>query len=220
MRIKFFELGLVEFAKAYSLQKELRERVGQDEYEHAALICRHYPVITLGRPADKENILAGENELAAKGIKVFSLERGGDVTYHGPGQLMVYPVFNLGLLKRDLHWFLRLLEEAIISCLSGFGIAAARRDGLTGVWVGEKKIASIGIAVKNWVSWHGLSLNVKKGDLDNFKLIRPCGMDIEMTAMEEVARKEVDMEVVARTMQRLLEQAVSPRRSGAPVSWR
>jgi lipoate-protein ligase B len=220
MRIKFFELGLVEFAKAYSLQKELRERVGQDEYEHAALICRHYPVITLGRPADKENILAGENELAAKGIKVFSLERGGDVTYHGPGQLMVYPVFNLGLLKRDLHWFLRLLEEAIISCLSGFGIAAARRDGLTGVWVGEKKIASIGIAVKNWVSWHGLSLNVKKGDLDNFKLIRPCGMDIEMTAMEEVARKEVDMEVVARTMQRLLEQAVNPRRSGAPVSWR
>jgi len=125
---------------------------------------------------------------------MYEIERGGDVTYHGPGQLIVYPVFNLTYLKKDIHLFLRQLEGLAMDFLSDFGIKGLRYKGLTGVWIDKKKVASIGIAIRNWITFHGMSINIKKDDLDNFSLIEPCGMDIEMTSLETVLGKNIEIE--------------------------
>lgn len=194
MDFKIFDLGLVDFKKAWDLQKEIFSVVKNNHLSSALILCQHYPVITLGRSADKKNILISDAELKSRGIKVYEIERGGDVTYHGPGQITVYPIFNLGYLKKDIHWFLRQLEEVIIACLSDLGVSSHRRPGLTGVWIGPQKIASIGIAIKHWITFHGLSLNVKKSDLANFNLIRPCGLDIKMTALEEILGRDIGID--------------------------
>jgi lipoate-protein ligase B len=164
------------------------------------IICQHYPVITLGRGADRKNILADERELKKRNIPVYEIERGGDVTYHGPGQLVVYPIYNLSFFQRDIHLFLRKLEEMAITVLEEFGISPQRLPGLTGVWVGEKKIASIGIAIKNWITFHGLAINIKQDDLANFSLVRPCGLDITMTSLETVLNKPVNLNSVRDTL--------------------
>lgn len=186
MRFEVFDLGLVDFRDAWDFQKETHRAVKNHGLASALIVCRHYPVITQGRSASQKNILTSIQELEARRIRVYETERAGDVTYHGPGQITAYPIFNLNNLKKDLNWFLRQLEIAIIGCLSDCNIKSQRRPGLTGVWVGKQKIASIGIAVRNWVTFHGLSINIKKDDLGNFGLIRPCGMDIEMTSLESV----------------------------------
>lgn len=188
-----FDLGLVDFKEAWQFQKKVFEDVKSGLFKSALILCQHYPVVTLGRQALKENIRACEYELKNMGIDVYKIERGGDVTYHGPGQVVAYPVFNLNWFKKDIHLFLRQLEEVIIDFLSDFGIRGLRYKGLTGVWVDGKKIASIGIAIRNWITFHGLSINIKKGDLENFGLIRPCGMDIEMTALEKVLDRDIDI---------------------------
>ncbi len=121
--------------------------------------------------------------------------------------MIIYPVLRLELFKKDLHYFLRRLEETVIAVLSDFGIKGIAREGLTGVWVGERKICSIGIAVKSWVSYHGLALNIKDNDLVNFSLIRPCGMDIEMISMETVLKKEIAFENIQKTFVRRFEYA-------------
>jgi lipoate-protein ligase B len=163
---------------------------------HALLLCRHKPVITFSRSAERENVLVSNEDLRSKGIELIETDRGGDVTYHGPGQLTVYPVFNLNKLKKDIHLYLRNLEGRIIATLKVLGIPAIAREGLTGVWVGERKIASIGIGVKNWITYHGFTLNVKAEDLDNFSLIRACGMDIMMTSVESESGKGIRIELV------------------------
>ena len=191
MQFKVFDLGLVDFKKAWDFQKEVFFQVKNDRFKSALILCQHYPVITLGRSATRKNILAQEAELKNKGIKVYEIERGGDVTYHGPGQLTAYPIFNLNYLKKDIHWFLRYLEDIIIGCLSDLGTRAHRLPGLTGVWVNKRKIASIGIAIKNWITFHGFTINIKKEDLTNFSLIRPCGMDIMVTSLESVLGSEI-----------------------------
>ncbi|MCX5706740.1 MAG: lipoyl(octanoyl) transferase LipB [Candidatus Omnitrophica bacterium] len=193
MELKIINLGLVDYKDGLEKQKSLFLDVKNVIISQALITCTHYPVITLGRSANKKNLLASQDNLLAKGIKTYVIERGGDITYHGPGQLMVYPIFNLNYLKKDIHWFLRKLEGVVISCLLDFGVKAQRVKGLTGVWVKEQKIASIGIAIKNWVTFHGLSINVKSNDLKNFELIRPCGMDITMTAVETCLKNSVDI---------------------------
>ncbi|MBU1090964.1 MAG: lipoyl(octanoyl) transferase LipB [Candidatus Omnitrophica bacterium] len=185
MDCKIFDLGLIQFKPAWYFQKEAFKAVKHGYIDSALIICQHYPVITLGRCANRDNILCSNKVLAFKGIGVFEIERGGDVTYHGPGQLTIYPIFNLNYLKKDIHWYLRQLEEITINFLKDFGITSERRPGLTGVWVGNKKIASIGITVKNWITYHGVSINIESEDLANFKLITPCGLDIEMTCLEK-----------------------------------
>lgn len=205
MDLKIVNLGLVHFKEAYLKQQELFDEVRLAHLEAGLILCQHYPVITLGRSSKKENILLSREELAGRGIEVYEIERGGDVTYHGPGQLMVYPIFNLDFFKKDLHWFLRLLEEWIIAYLKEFDVTGVRISGLTGVWVGDKKIASIGISVKNWISMHGFSINIKKDDLHNFSLIKPCGMDIIMTALELESRKEIVMELAKDALFELIE---------------
>jgi lipoate-protein ligase B len=193
MDFRVFDLGLVDFQEAWQFQRKLFTDLKTGSSASTLILCQHHPVITLGRLTDKKNILASEQELKNKGIEVHRIERGGDVTYHGPGQFMAYPVFNLSHFKKDINWFLRQLEEVVIHFLSDFGIKAARYNGLTGVWVNRQKISSIGIAIKNWITFHGLSLNIKKDDLNNFNLIRPCGMDIEMTSLETILGREFEI---------------------------
>jgi lipoate-protein ligase B len=186
MEFKVSDLGLIDFQKALSLQKQVHLKVKEGLLEGALLICSHYPVMTAGRRAKKESLLVTEKELRERGVGLRQVERGGGITYHGPGQLTAYPIFNLGLVKKDIHLFLRKLEEVATSFLIELGIAAERRHGLTGVWIGGKKIASIGISIKNWITFHGLTINIKSSDLGNFRLIKPCGMDIEMTSAEDI----------------------------------
>jgi len=191
MELKIFDLGLIEFEKAWKLQKEIFQQVKSGSLDFALILCQHYPVITLGRNAKKENLLVSFEELKNKGIERFEIERGGDITYHGPGQLTIYPIFNLAHLKKDIHWFLHELEQVVVEFLADFGVLSQRKPGFTGVWLGERKIASIGIAIRHWITFHGVSINIKTADLENFKLIRPCGMDIEMVALEQLLGKEI-----------------------------
>ncbi len=195
----FLDLGLIDYAEALQLQKEFFNKVKTGSLKSALIFCRHYPVITFGRQAKTDNLKVDELELSRRGIPIHSVERGGDVTYHGPGQLVIYPILHLDVFRRDLHFFLRELEATVISVLSEFGIEALARKGLTGVWIGKQKISSIGITVKNWISYHGLALNVKNDDLENFSLIRPCGMDIEMTSLETILKKDIAFEDIQKS---------------------
>jgi lipoate-protein ligase B len=195
----------MDFKQAEKMQREVFERVKNNLLESALIICQHYPVITLGRAGRKENIRVCAEELKNKKIPVYEVERGGDVTYHGPGQLLLYPILNLNCFKKDIHLFLRNLEGLALQLFSKFGILAQRRAGFTGVWWGNQKIASIGIAVRNWITYHGLAINIKKDDLANFSLIRPCGMDIMMTSLESVLEREVSVEQVKGIITRRLQ---------------
>lgn len=210
MQFRVFDLGLIDFKEAWEFQREIFDDVKDSSIESALILCQHYPVITLGRKALKENIGVCERELKKRGIQVYEIERGGDVTYHGPGQIIVYPIFNLIYFKKDIHLFLRRLEEAVIDFLAEWGIRGARYAGLTGVWVDNQKIASIGIAVKNWITFHGLSINIKKDDLDNWLLIRPCGMDIEITSLETRLGREVEIDSIKRALIHRFEDVFNP----------
>jgi len=200
MRFEVFNLGLIDYKTAWDFQKETFLNVKNAKLDAGLILCRHYPVITLGRLTKRDNILIPEGELKNKGLSVYSIERGGDVTYHGPGQVTVYPVFNLQHFKKDIHWFLRKLEDAAINLLAGMGIQSQRSDGFSGVWVQNKKIASVGIAIKNWINIHGLSINVSRHDLHNFNFIRPCGMDIQMTCVEKILDRPVDISRIEKSV--------------------
>lgn len=194
MTFEVFDLGLIDFATAWQFQKDMVVRVRNKNICAALIICRHYPVITLGRLAKRDDILISAFQLNERKIPVYEIERGGQITYHGPGQITAYPVFDLNYLVKDIRIFLRELEQAAIDLLSDFGIAAMRRPGSTGVWVEKEKIASIGIAIKSWVTYHGLSINIKNDDLANFGLIRPCGKNIRMTSLESVLDRHIEIE--------------------------
>lgn len=217
MEFKVFDLGLVEFKQAWEFQKEIFQKVKNGLLESGLILCQHYSVITLGRSADKKNILISEQGLRDKGISVYPIERGGDVTYHGPGQLMVYPVFNLNYFKKDIHLFLRNLEQAVIDFLGQWGIEANRRLGLTGVWIKTEKIASVGITIRNWITFHGLSINVKRDDLDNFCLIRPCGMNITMTSIETILNSQIKMESVKEKISPIFKEVFNDQGSFAGI---
>ncbi len=196
MRFRVTDLGLIDFEKAWNIQKEAHLWVRDNALAGWLFFCQHHPVITLGRLARQDNILIAEGQLKEKSLACYRIERGGDVTYHGPGQLTAYPVFNLNHFKKDIHWFLRQLEEVAISLLADFNIIATKKTGITGVWVEDKKIASIGIAVKNWITYHGMSIVIKRTDLGNFNLIRPCGMNIGITSLESILNQDIEMSEV------------------------
>ncbi len=197
MDFRIFNLGLIDYEEAWKFQWKIFNEIKNDYLNGALILCRHYPVITIGRQGSQENIRIQPAELKKRGIQMYNIERGGDVTYHGPGQLIAYPVLNLNYFKKDIHFYLRQLEELVIDFLSDFGINALKLKGLTGVWICKEKIASIGIAIRNWITFHGVSINIKKNDLDNFSLIRPCGMDIKMISLETILRKDIDIESTA-----------------------
>ena len=167
--------------------------------EDVLLLLEHPPTITIGKKGSTGEILINKIKLKENGISVYEIGRGGKVTYHGPGQLVGYPILNLANYGKDLHLYLRNLEEVIIATLKKFGILATRKKGLTGVWVNDKKIASIGIQVKNWISMHGFALNVNC-DLGYFELIQPCGMESKiMSSLEVILKEKIELgDVIAK----------------------
>jgi len=209
MKISLFDLGLVGYSEALTKQREIFSEVASGALDSALITCRHYPVITYGRQAAPANLRVSESELKNRGIELYKIERGGDITYHGPGQLVVYPILNLNYFKRDIHWYLRKLEELAVGVLEEFGVFGKVKPGLTGVWWRGEKIASIGIAIKKWITFHGLALNIKIDDLENFSLIRPCGMDIAMTSLESALRKAVEIDAVKEALKRRWENGQS-----------
>jgi lipoate-protein ligase B len=174
------------YAEVLELQRSLCHRRMTGEIgEDVLLLVEHEPVITLGRGSRAPSLPLSRAELQRRGIGVFEVERGGDVTFHGPGQLVGYPILDLREHRADLHWYLRHLEAALMGALASLGIEAGRNPGLTGVWTRGRKIASIGIHVKQWVTYHGFALNVST-DLDYFDLIVPCGIpDVVMTSVAQ-----------------------------------
>jgi lipoyl(octanoyl) transferase len=177
--LEVIHAGTVPYREALQWQRQLAEdRISGRLSHDVLLLLEHPPVVTLGRNSHAAHLLQ------PAGIEVFEVERGGDVTYHGPGQLVGYPILDLNTYKKDLHWYLRTLEQALIEALGLLDIPAARNPGLTGVWTRGKKIASIGIHVKQWVTWHGFALNVAT-DLADFERIVPCGIPgVVMTSVE------------------------------------
>lgn len=177
-------LGTVPYEEALELQRALaRERISGAIPEDLLLLLEHPPVVTLGRSTKAGNLISSVNLLASKGVELFEVERGGDVTFHGPGQLVGYPIIDLKRHKLDLHWYLRQVEEALIRTLAAYSIPAERNVGFTGVWTSGRKIASIGVHARDWVTWHGFALNVTT-DLSYFDLIIPCGIDgVTMTSI-------------------------------------
>ena len=183
--LRIEDLGRRPYAQVLELQRDLRRRRIEGELgEDVLLLVEHPPVITLGRGTRPSSLPIARAELERRGVEVFEIERGGDVTFHGPGQLVGYPILDLHGHRQDLHWYLRSLEDVLIQALGGLEIEADRNPGLTGVWTAGRKIASIGIHVKQWVTLHGFALNVTT-DLDPFDLIVPCG--IRQVVMTSVA---------------------------------
>jgi lipoic acid synthetase len=163
------------------------------------LTVEHDPVFTIGRTGSRDNLLVSENEAAASGIEIVEVERGGDITYHGPGQLVVYPIVDLRDYGKDIHQFITVLETSIIGVLQGLGIRASLRDGFPGVWVDLRKIASVGVYVKKWISYHGVALNVAV-NADHFGMIRPCGLSVEIVSINDLYRPAVHLADVESDM--------------------
>ncbi len=188
-------LGLIDYQAALDLQRELVEQRKRGEIGDQLLLLQHPDVITLGVRTrnDRSHILESDASLAAQGVEVFETGRGGDVTYHGPGQLVGYPIFDLKPDRCDVHRYVRDLEEVLIRSVAGFGITAGRVAGLTGIWVGQEKLAAIGVRISRWVTSHGFALNVNT-DLSKFGLIVPCGItDKGVTSMQRLLGKPVPM---------------------------
>lgn len=194
--------GVVGYQDALSMQERVADarRMGSIQ-DDVLFLLEHPPTITVGKKGSIQELLASENALAEMGIQVHHIGRGGRLTYHGPGQIVGYPIFDLSKHGRDLHHYLRELEQAIISSLADFEIKAQRKEGLTGVWVGEQKIASIGIQVKRWVSMHGFALNVCP-DMNHFQLLQPCGFSADiMTSMASLLNRPISTSTVMGSLQ-------------------
>jgi lipoyl(octanoyl) transferase len=188
----------MDYGAALELQQRLVAERKQGLIADQLLLLEHPHVITLGRNGHMENLLAGDDVLRRAGISFYPTDRGGDVTYHGPGQLVGYPILDLREWSRDVGAYVRALEQAIIDTLADFGIAAARIPKLTGVWVGEQKIAAIGVHISRWVTSHGFALNVTT-DLSYFQYIVPCGLTKPVTSMARLGAA-ADLQEVSRSL--------------------
>ena len=180
MRIcRIVDFGSIGYAEAWALQKRVAAARKAGAIEDVLLLCEHPHVITQGRNGKREHLLASEHVLRQKGVEFHTTDRGGDITYHGPGQIVGYPILNLGAIRRDVVWYVRMLEEAMIRATAEFGVAAERVAEKTGIWVkngnAEEKLAAIGVHISRWVTSHGFAYNVST-DLRYFDLIVPCGI--------------------------------------------
>ena len=209
------DLGRMKYAPAFELQRELVEQRKSGQIPDQLLFVEHDPVVTLGRNAHPENVLADPELLDRAGIELHHSDRGGDVTYHGPGQVVCYPIFDLREWKRDVVAYVRGIEEALIGALSRFDIEARRIAGATGVWVstpgGPAKIAAIGVHISRWVTSHGFALNVDT-DLTYFRYIVPCGLTqpvISMRAIGSAARRSEVIDALAQSFARVFERELT-----------
>jgi lipoyl(octanoyl) transferase len=206
------DLGRLPYREAFDLQRTLVERRKRGEIPDQFLIVEHPPVVTMGRNGHSENMLAEPEVLERAGIEFHQTDRGGDVTYHGPGQIVGYPIFDLREWKRDVVAYIRAIEEVLILALSEFGLQASRLQGATGVWVstpgGPAKIAAIGVHISRWVTSHGFALNVD-ADLSYFRYIVPCGLTKPVTSMREQglsASRQETIAALARSFGRVFER--------------
>jgi lipoyl(octanoyl) transferase len=191
------DLGLIRYPDAWALQERLVAARKTNAIEDVLLFCEHPHVITLGRNANRSHLLVSENVLRQKNVELHPTNRGGDITYHGPGQIVGYPILNLDKIKRDVGWYVRNLEEAMIRASADFGVAAYRVPGKTGIWVqtapSEEKLAAIGVHISRWVTSHGFAYNVST-DLRYFDLIIPCGIaDRKATSVEKLLQRTVSL---------------------------
>jgi len=195
---RVFRLGIIDYGKALLLQNRLADARREGKIGDVLLLLQHPPVITLGKSGKVQNVLSPQT-LEEKKIEVIFTDRGGDVTYHGPGQLVVYPILSLRLHGLSVPGYVWNLEEMALRLLASYGIAAGRIEKLRGVWVGNEKIAALGVHLSSWVSKHGLALNVNT-DLDPFDLINPCGTGRRVTSMAKILGRELPMEEIESLM--------------------
>jgi lipoyl(octanoyl) transferase len=214
----------VPYGEALALQKQLVEERKAGAIPDQLLLLQHPPVITLGVRTrnDRSHVIATPDTLEAEGVQVFEAGRGGDVTYHGPGQLVGYPIIDLKPDRCDVHRYVRDLEEVLIRTAAGFQIASARLPGLTGTWVGDKKLAAIGVRIARWVTSHGFALNVST-NLAHFGLIVPCGLsDKGVTSIDELTGRQVEAaaveDAVIRAFCDVFERQLLPEQAAVPVS--
>ena len=190
-------VGRLDYGRSLSVQKARVAARQQDLVDDGLLLLEHPPVVTLGRNAEAENVRATLSGMAERGVELFRTGRGGDVTFHGPGQLVGYPVVDLKPDRRDVHRYVRDLEEVLIRTAGDFRVQAGRVEGLTGVWVGREKLAAIGVRISRWVTSHGFAFNVST-ELDYFDLIVPCGIrDRGVTSLQRLLGRRVPLEEVA-----------------------
>lgn len=222
-QVFFHDLGVIDYQKCWDFQSGFftknvatklanRKEDKNDPTENHLIFCEHPHVYTLGKSGNQEHLLADEKTLSQKKAKFYKINRGGDITYHGPGQLVAYPILDLDHFFTDIHQYLRYLEEAVILTLASFNIPAGRVEGLTGVWVNlnsdlpAKKICAMGVKCSRWVTMHGLALNINP-DLSYFKEIVPCGIaDKPVTSMKEELKMEVDMGEVKKVLLKNLKE--------------
>ena len=206
------DLGLFDYREAWKLQTDLvNARIKNDILSDVVLLLEHSPVFTLGRRGGDENLLVSESFLKKSGISMVQVERGGNITYHGPGQLVVYPIMDLQTARIGVVEFVEALEKVMLKTVALWGIKAERSSANRGIWIGEKKLGSIGIALRKGVSFHGLALNVNL-DLSPFSWIQPCGLqDVQMTSMKQESSREISMSEVRESLKENLESVFNIR---------
>ena len=196
MMLQVQDLGNSPYKRTWELQKELQLQRIENNIDDTLLLVEHEPVYTFGKNADENHLLQNYPE----NVKLFHIERGGDITFHGPGQIVGYPIMDLHNYKMSISWYMRTLEEVIIRSLDKFGISADRKDGLTGVWVEDEKIAALGVRISRWVTMHGFALNVNT-DLAYYDNIIPCGIfDYGITSMKHILREKQNMSKIKSTL--------------------
>ncbi len=192
----YCDLGMIDYNQAWDLQKEIFDLRNRNEIKDTLFLLEHPHTYTLGKVADKENLISTNEQLKELGISVYEIDRGGDITYHGPGQIVGYPIIKLSDWKEDTHEYLRALEEMIIRTCAEYGLSTNRKPKYTGVWLGERKIAAIGIKVSRWITMHGFAFNVNT-DLNYFDGIIPCGIkDKDVTSLQRELGKEIEINEV------------------------
>jgi lipoyl(octanoyl) transferase len=217
--LQVHRLGVVPYAEGLDLQKRLVEQRKAGEIPDQLLLLQHPPVITLGVKTrnDRSHVLATPEALEAEGVEIFETGRGGDVTYHGPGQLVGYPILDLRPDRCDVHRYVRDLEEVLIRTAAACGVVAGRSDGLTGVWVGNEKLAAIGVRIARWVTSHGFAFNVTT-NLSHFGLIVPCGItDKGVTSLEKLLGRAVPMAEVEAAASRAFGEVFNLRPVPLPL---
>lgn len=202
-KLYILDLGRMGYQKAWDLQKAVHQKRVEDRIPDTLILVEHEPVVTMGRSGKEKNLLLPVKTLKDKGVEFFNIERGGDVTYHGPGQLVGYPIFNIRRGLAGIKPFIARIEDAIVSTLKDFGVTAYRREKMIGVWTDAGKICSIGVAVQRWVSFHGFALNVNT-DLSFFNFIVPCGLaGVKMTSVQDILKKDTGLdEIKSRVRER------------------
>lgn len=196
------DLGLIGYTEAYGIQKELVDKRKCGEIGDTLILAEHLPIFTIGRLGRIENLIKNN------GVTVLRVDRGGDITFHGPGQLVLYPIINLKDNALDLHKYMRLLESAAISFLHKYSVEAERVENKTGVWVGRKKIASVGIAASNWITYHGMSINLNV-NLEYFSMIYPCGMkDVRAASLDRIIGRKIPMQDAKQAFSAILNSII------------